>query len=275
MLFFYCLERKELMFSADLHIHSTFSDGALPPETIADLAMERGLDAISITDHDSVGAYTDSRILFIRSLNVIPGVEISCHHKGEEIHVLGYCVDPQNRHLQTALAGIRDHRREWASGLLGIDAEMIDSGKTPMRKDVLNLLVKTGRADDYREASGMIRQAGTGFTRVTVKKAARIIEEAGGIPVLAHPGFYPWEPDTLIAMFKPRGIRGIEADYPYHLRYREQFHSRKQSEKYCERLHGLAVKYDLVTTGGSDTHGNDFFPVDTDFSCQLPCCFNP
>ena len=247
------------MLSVDLHIHSTYSDGLLSPEQVADKAAEMGIDVISVTDHDSMGAYHKSRIMLLKNITVIPGVEISCHMDGNEYHVLGYCIDPFDPPLMNALKNIRESRLKWAAGILGSSSALISKGKTPMRIDVLHSLVRSGKAADYRDASGILRSFGTGFTRLTVKKASALITAAGGIPVLAHPGLYGKDTDVLLSKMRSASLRGIETYYPYHMRCPSRFPSKNDSDRYCSSVNTLSEKYGLAATSGSDAHGSDLF----------------
>src|SRR5438093_8288598 len=96
---------------ADLHVHTTHSDGAYTPAEIVDLARRVGLAAVAVTDHDTLAGVAPARAAARGGLEIVAGVEVTAEHAGREVHVLGYFVHPDDVPLGTALARLRDHRR--------------------------------------------------------------------------------------------------------------------------------------------------------------------
>src|SRR5436305_84009 len=96
---------------ADLHLHTTHSDGSYKPAEVVDLARRSGLAAIAVTDHDTTCAVEAARQVAGDRLEVIAGVEVTAEHQGREVHLLGYFVRPDDPALSAALSGLREHRR--------------------------------------------------------------------------------------------------------------------------------------------------------------------
>ncbi len=251
----------------DLHMHSFYSDGSLPPEKIVDTAIEVGLDAIAITDHDNVLAYGHAKThaeqrakeLNQTALEIIPGIEVNTVINQEEVHVLGYFMDSSCKNIQDMIAYQQHARVEQLTKIveklrteakINICMEDITSlaqengsvGRPHMAKAIVN----TGGASNLIEAykKYINNKAPTYIKRKTVSphEAVETIYEAGGIPVIAHPCDLE-NPETLIVELMNYGLRGIEA---YH---------RKHSPAMIEYFSSIAERYKLIITGGSDCHG--------------------
>ena len=225
----------------DLHIHSTASDGTYSPHEIIQMAARIGLDAISITDHDTlVGTRQALHSKFPSNLHFITGVEISvaipedCAIRGG-IHLLGYGFDPEDAALcQTLnkLVKVRDNRINTIVerlNALGFDLPLeqvlseVGDGAAG-RPHVARAMIKAGLARDVDDAFdrylGNDRPAYVGKERLSCPRAFELITNAGGIPVLAHPYLvkYP-DLDALsdfIGRLRDLGLRGIEVHYPHH-----------------------------------------------------------
>ncbi|GGN96034.1 PHP domain-containing protein [Saccharibacillus kuerlensis] len=255
------IEKMRVLY--DLHMHSTSSDGMNTPTELVRLASERGLAGMALTDHDTVAgvraAETEARLA---GLDFIPGVEISTRADGKDIHMLGYFVDPDNKLFLERLAGlrsVRDQRNELILERLqqlGVEItldEVKDRGGRPLgpgesvgRPHMADVLVRKGYASDLRDAFDKYLAEGAAAyvspPRITPVEAADWIREAGGIPVLAHPGLYGDDElvRTVLEAAKPAGI---EVRHPDHMSDDE------------ERYRKLAEEYGLLTTAGSDYHG--------------------
>lgn len=239
----------------DLHIHSTASDGAYPPSQLVEMALAKGLGAISLTDHDS----TEGIDLALQAaqgtpLEVIPGVEISAEAGSQEAHILGYYIDHHHPPLLERLGVIRDFRRHRAWKMierlkdLGMPlsrervAEIAGEGSLG-RPHIARAMMEEGYVSSTTEAfANYIGRNGPAYVpryKITPLEATRMILEAGGLPVLAH----PLEVLGLLPELACAGLVGIEAYYGQY--------SPEQSHYLARR----AKKYGLIATGGTDFHG--------------------
>ena len=242
---------------ADLHLHTHFSDGTFSPEELAAHAREHGLDAVALTDHDSVeGCERMEQACRREGLEFIPGAELTAEVTGQEVHVLGYWMDLSSPRLRAELRrfqGVRQQRvcemvtRLNDSGV-GLSETLVRSlarCEAPGRLHVARALVEQGFARDHDQAfDRFLKRGRPGFVpkaRMSAEEAVGLIREAGGVAVLAHPGLY--RNDSLIGRLKDAGIDGLEC---WHTR-----HSAEASESYSRK----AAEFDLVATGGSDCHG--------------------
>ncbi|MCA0753929.1 PHP domain-containing protein [Paenibacillus sp. N4] len=254
---------------ADLHTHTTASDGLLPPAEVIRLAKEAGLTAVAVTDHDTVAGVAEA-VLEGEKLGivVVPGVEISTEAGGIDIHVLGYYTDNGNETWLERLAGqrnIRNRRNEMIVDRLkelGIDITMNDvaaaarstaaSKEGDQRKDasigrphIAEALIRKGAVADMKEAFDRYLASGAAAyvnpPRLHPAEAIRWIREAGGTSVIAHPGLYG--NDELVEELLRSGAQGIEVYHSDH------------GEEEVKRYAALAERYGSIVTGGSDFHG--------------------
>jgi predicted metal-dependent phosphoesterase TrpH len=242
----------------DLHIHTTASDGQLRPREVVQLALDRRLAAISITDHDSVGAIDEAiRFCAGTSLEVIPGVELGIAYQGADVHLLGYLIDHHDPQLIQALKRFQRGRYRRGEKIvnklnqLGVDLRietvMAIAGDAPLgRPHVADAMVREEYVDSYREAFarylGYHAPAYVPRSGLSVGEAIELIHSAGGMAVLAHPGILAR--DDLIPDMVNVGLDGLEA---YHYQH---------DEHTVRRYVLLAHEHGLVFTGGSDCHGS-------------------
>lgn len=257
---------------ADLHLHTTASDGLYAPAEIVDLARRSGLAAVAITDHDTLDAIAPARAAAGAALEVIAGVEVTCTFRGHELHLLGYFFRPDDRALQEALADLRRDRvgrfHEMVERLrvLGVplaEEEFTRAGGPPValgRRHLAEMLVKAGRADTVRQA--FQRYLGD-RGRVTVPKrclpvaeAIALIRAAGGVASWAHP-FYDCTQEALTEL-RRLGMGAVEAEFP----------GCRPSRR--RELRAWASQLGLAVTGGSDCHGPGM-PHRTVGTCGLTC----
>ncbi len=245
----------------DLHIHSTASDGRFSPEEIAAKAAKLGVNTIAICDHDTVDGVlpvTQAAVAYPQ-LTVIPGVEISTHYPGSEVHILGYFMDINDSKLKKALADSRNSRLGRARAIiaklngLGMDinwqrVEEIAGGSTVGRPYIAQAMLEKSYIKTFKEAfDKYIGLGGPAYVerhKISPAEAVKLVKEAGGLPVLAHP-FTVDDPPALIIELVAAGLAGIEVyynDYPADKR---------------NRLARMAEKHGLIATGGSDYHGID------------------
>lgn len=243
---------------ADLHTHTDASDGILSPAALVDRAAERGLQALSVTDHDTVGGLKlAATAAEERGLEFLPGIELSATLEGEEIHLLAYNFDPNHAGLQRHLTAMQEARRDRAWTIVkrlrdrGIEVEDdrlrtdIASVDAIGRPHLAAALVRAGHVDTPGEA--FERYLGRGQPGYVAKpafaagEALALIHDAGGVGVLAHPGH--WTSGIQIRRLVELGLNGLETQHPSH---------DASLRGYYERL---ARGYGLCTTGGSDYHG--------------------
>ncbi len=247
-----------LMGRADLHTHTTASDGLLTPEQLLEAAWRGGLGAIAITDHDTVEGVQEALAIGSPGLLVVMGVELSCVLAGVEIHVLGYGFDPTAVGLRTLLDERAGERRTRAAAIverlvalgvpvsMGRIAELAGSG-TIGRPHVARALVEAGHASSVGDAFDRFLGAGQPAyverQELAPQWAIAVIHAAGGAAVLAHPLYSPGYADFLPDLVDA-GLDGIEVVYPDHPPAIRRY------------LSSLAARYGLVETGGTDFHGD-------------------
>lgn len=241
---------------ADLHLHSNFSDGALSPEQIVIEASRLGFAAISITDHDILDGIEPALSAGEQyGVEIIPGVELSAELNGEEIHMLGYYMDWMNQGFQEKLQEFRDTRYTRAMRIvdklnqLGVDIEYEDVLKradtnSVGRPHVAAALLERGHVATISEAFyRFLGDDGPAYMpkqKLSPAEAIAIILDAGGVPVLAHPGGLQ---QHIIPELVSSGLMGLEAFHPGH------------NSQISDHLCDLARQYNIVITGGSDCHG--------------------
>lgn len=242
---------------ADLHAHSTASDGTLTPRMLVARAASRSVEVLSITDHDSVeGLAEGASAARAPGITFVNGVELSAVHEGSDVHVLGYFVDPDDPHLRVHLEDLRAARRRRADTIV---KALQDAGYAVSLEEVLSLsdggavgrshvaraLVAGGHAHSVEDAFRRLLGRGRPFYIPkdvrSPAEAIAVIRDAGGVPVLAHPGVTGV--DAIIPALVGEGLEGIEA---FHAE-----HTPEQRERYA----ALAQDLGLLVTGGSDYHG--------------------
>lgn len=247
---------------ADLHTHSTASDGADTPAQIVEKAAAIGLKAVGITDHDAVDGLAEALQRGKElGIEVVPGVEINTDYEGQEVHILGYYIDFQHPSLLATLEDMRRFRRQRIESMVGklralgldihIDEVKEVAGEAAMgRPHLARVMMEKGYVNSVTEAFeryiGLGRPAYVPRTHLTPFAAVEIVRKAGGIPVLAHPGLVGR--DELIPRLISVGLMGLEV-----------WHSDHTAED-ANRYLALAEKLDLLVTGGSDYHGGEVKP---------------
>jgi len=241
----------------DLHLHSTFSDGTFAIKDIVEHASTKKLSAISLTDHDCIAGISEITELARRvGLEVVPGVEISSMYEDCDVHILGYYFDINNPMLIQKLDEIRQIRYERAKRIvdrlnsrnIALRFERVlefARGFSIGRPHIAAALMAEEYAPSYSAAFDKFLGKSTEFyipvQKLTPKDAIRLIKDAGGLAVLAHP--YVIKRDDLIASFARDGLDGIEVYCP-----KQPYRTYKHYRQFCHQ-------YNLVETGGSDCHG--------------------
>jgi predicted metal-dependent phosphoesterase TrpH len=247
---------------ADLHSHSTASDGTCPPAELMRRARAAGLDVIALTDHDTVAGHEEARGALPRGLTLLPGMELSCRLDGHSVHMLGYLFDPAHQELAAECAKIRESRVQRAQAMVRRLAELgvpitweqvsvLAGGGVIGRPHVARAMVEAGVIESPEQAFGPEWIGAGGRAHVAryalePVRAVALIRDAGGVAVLAHPRVAArgWTvPDDVIARLAAAGLSGIEVRHP------------DQDRSQRTELQALADRLGLVASGGSDDHG--------------------
>ncbi|HEX4794570.1 MAG TPA: PHP domain-containing protein [Humisphaera sp.] len=267
----------------DLHCHSTASDGTFAPADVVGLAQKRGLSAMSLTDHDTIGGIAEaSAAASAAGIDFIPGIEISAEfpHPGT-MHILGYGVDPNSdslRNLTRQLLEGRDNRnpriiKKLQEHNVAITMEEVEQeaskGKTaepgaeakPLvvgRPHIAAILMRKGYVSSIKQAfDKYLAPGGLAYfdkERLTPRQALEMIRESGGLPVLAHPVQLRTENDAqldrIVKDLLDLGLAGLEVIHSDH------------DAALVEKYSALADRYKLLKTGGSDFHGMNKKDID-------------
>jgi predicted metal-dependent phosphoesterase TrpH len=256
------------MLRIDLHTHSNRSDGTFQPAEVVRLAAERALDVVALTDHDTTDGLAEALATgSLVGVEVVPGVEFSAEFDGHSVHVLCYWMDPQDAALQLELRRLREDR--FRRGELMVDklrdlglpvgferVRAIAGDATIVRPHIAQAMVEAGVVATEKEA--FERYIGDGGPAHVAKHAldpvdaVALIDGAGGVCALAHPGMWGDQssvPVELIERMAAAGMRGLEVDHPDH------------TPEMRERYRTLAGALGLIATGGSDCHGTRYDPV--------------
>lgn len=243
---------------ADLHLHTYHSDGTRSPREVVDLARERGLDIIAISDHDNIAAYFEiKKYADERGVTLIPATELSCAYRGVDVHILAYAFDPFNETIEPRLHHFREvrHRRGYEMverlNSLGyhITAERVDElagGGAMGRPHVARALVERGYVSSVNEAFERFLGPGKpGYVekaRFQIDDAVKLIHDAGGVLSVAHPSHYPDKEQTVVELLDA-GIDAVEVMHP------------DVPDADRERFTNIAKFRGKFVTGGSDDHG--------------------
>jgi predicted metal-dependent phosphoesterase TrpH len=241
---------------ADLHTHTLYSDGAHTPKEVLNLAKEKNIDIIAITDHDGVDGIEESIKYGAKiGIEVIPGLEISTDVEGQEVHLLGYCIDYNNHELKKYLKFFRNERLERAKRILnklnklGIEIKLKEvqniSKNSPIcRPHIANVMVTKGFVKNFQTAFNKFIGDGAPAhekkIHVSPLSAIKIINDAGGLAFIAHPGKMK---ESILTSLIQLGIDGIEVVHSSHRRSQQKFYR------------GIVNQYCLLESGGSDFHG--------------------
>ncbi|MCZ7556306.1 MAG: PHP domain-containing protein [Bacteroidia bacterium] len=247
----------------DLHTHTYYSDGALSPRELVLRAHEVGIGTLSITDHDNIDGIEEALgVAGDFGIEIIPGVELSSTLGTKDIHILGYMFDPSNKEFRETLSFLKRERFIRAERIvrklnnldlpLDFDIVLEHAGQGAVgRPHIAAAMLDEGLTKDYAEAfESYIGESGPAFEpkyKISPEDAVEIIANAGGVSILAHPGWYVSEHD--LSYLIHAGIDGVEVVHPAHDMHRVRFYR------------GIASEYFLLESGGSDFHGgkrNDY-----------------
>ena len=257
-----------MTYKADLHLHTTASDGSDTPSELIAKALARGIEIMAITDHDTLVGSREAVKLPVTGVKIITGIEFSCRYEGSEsfdCHILGYGFDPDSQAMLSAIAHGRQMRLfklgarlDYLKEHFGIsfpdeDIAWLHSLNSVARPHLGQLLVKHGYVNNMSEAfDKYLKLCGFPDDRIDADEAISAIKAAGGIPVYAHPiggerekRLTESEVTRRIDLLADIGLMGIEC---YYSRY---------TESEAAMLVGIAESRGLLISGGSDYHGEN------------------
>ncbi|HVO38011.1 MAG TPA: PHP domain-containing protein [Spirochaetia bacterium] len=246
----------------DLHTHSTASDGSCTPRRLIELALAAGLSALALTDHDTLDGVEQARESAAGTgLRFIAGVEIEISVEHGEFHLLGLGLSDRRADLEGALVRLREERHarnlrmvdRFQRGGIPISMDELTEtagGKVVSRAHFARVLVRKKVVGSLDAAFSRFIGKGQPYyearTCLPLEEAARLIRQAGGISVIAHPvslGLRGPALRVFLSLCRDRGVTGIEAWHP------------NQTLSECRKFEKLARSLGMVVTGGSDFHG--------------------
>ena len=242
---------------ADLHLHTSFSDGTYSPEELTEHGRRHGLSAMALTDHDTIEGCQRMAVACEQAgIEFVPGTELTAEINGYEVHLLGYFVDLSNARFLAEMSSFQNVRqdriREMVARLNEIGVPLkaetvfkLASCRSPGRPHVARALVQEGFCTSVDEGFERFlkkhRHAWVPKRRMSAADAISLVHEANGLAVLAHPGLN--RTDDMIPELVEAGLDGIEC---FHTR-----HNPAMAEHYLN----VAARHRLLVTGGSDCHG--------------------
>lgn len=251
------------MKTVDLHVHSNKSDGSFTPTELVQYAIQKGLRAFALTDHDTTDGIDEAlKAAQGKNIEVIPGIEFSSEYEGKDIHIVGLYIDYKSdffkRRLQNFVNGRTIRNQEMCKRLTDYGfpvtyEEMLEEfpGCVITRSHYAKFMLNRGYTKTLKEAfDRYIGDTCPCFVprkKITPMRAVEIILKAGGFPILAHPLLYHMSSqklEKLVSLLKDMGLQGLEAVYCTYSTSDER------------EMRTLAAKYDLCVSGGSDFHGN-------------------
>lgn len=271
------------LLNADLHCHSTHSDGSLSPTQLAARAHAGGVRLWSLTDHDNLGGQAEARAAAqALGMAYVTGVEISVSFAGETVHILGFDFDDEHPALVQGLAEMRAGRvaRAQAMGAslatAGIPGAYegalrhVDDPLQLSRTHFARFLVETGRCHSMQEVfTRFLKEGKPGFVPhqwAGLGQAVNWLKAAGGVAVIAHPARYrftPTEEFALFSEFQAHGGRGVEVTCGAHFA--------DEVAKYAD----MAREFGLLASRGSDFHAPEESRMDLGTLPDLPGSVTP
>ncbi len=241
---------------SELHCHTTASDGVIVPSLLFEEARDCGITHLVVTDHDTFDGYSELLKHSLIGPKLFPGIELSASYDGQDVHILGYFVDPHDRLLLTACEQTL-HRRKQRT-LIMAERLMADGYKcsgedfealgltTINRANLARVLTLNGHAETIMDAFDIYLSEDSPYYEprgdMDAREAIELIRGSGGIAVIAHP--YHYGLVDLIPYFVSQGLGGIEA-----------FHS-EHPLSVARHLEQMGHEMDILVTGGSDYHGD-------------------
>ncbi|MHB1419119.1 MAG: PHP domain-containing protein [Bacillota bacterium] len=250
---------------ADLHVHSTASDGTASPIEIIEDARSKEIDTLSFVDHESTCGYLEAQDTALASgIRVIPGIELLTFYQDREIHLLGYYIDVYSSTFNQRLGEIQqarnvnsliivDRLRTYGFDLDWNQVKILSHEKGVVGKNhLIKALAQAGYIQNSDQAIDMLRKylspkglAYEEYTGHSFGEAVELIRQAGGYPVIAHPGLI--RDDDIVQQLLKFSPIGLEVFYYY---------LGPDRQSLIDKYYSLARERKLVMTGGSDYHGN-------------------
>lgn len=245
----------------DMHLHTTASDGSCTPSEVCQLAIDKGLAAIAITDHDTVDGVAEAISYVDDRITVVPGIEMSAVYHGVEIHILGFYMDYTNHELISSLASIKQGRYNRNEEMCArFRADGIDITMEKLQHGNPNTVVTRAHFAKVLIAQGICKDMNQAFKKYLGKKckyyiptpdmpaadAIKLIKTYGKAAFIAHPllyGFGYRQIEEMIEELKPYGLTGLEV-----------YHSSNNTYE-SGKLREIARTHGLLISGGSDFHG--------------------
>ena len=246
----------------DLHNHTTASDGTDTPSGAVEKAAALGLRAVGITDHDTVAGLPEALVAGERlGVEVVPGIEVSSDYRDNNIHILGYFIDPDSSALDEVLDWVRLEREERNEKITEMfTADGFDMTMEELEEEYPDAVLGRPHMAEHLMRRGYTSSVKEGFDRylgegkpyylpkrlISIRRAVELVGKAGGVPVLAHPlqyGYPKNEVVELIEYVQRLGVRALECYYSEHSPAEQAW------------LLSLAEHYGLGVSGGSDCHG--------------------
>lgn len=250
------------MGQVDLHVHSTRSDGTYTPTELVNYAVEKGLSAFALTDHDTIDGIDEAvAAAKDKPVTVIPGIEYSTEYLGRDVHIVGLFIDYKAPAFVEYLTRFKqsriDRNHKLCKNLQGADIDITYDALIQMFPDAV---ITRAHYAKYLLAKGYVTSLKDAFARyvgdhtpyfvhrekITPEEVIQLTLKAGGVPVLAHPTLYHLgkeQLDILVSTLKSKGLIGMECIY-------STFSPAEERE-----MKALAAKYELLPSGGSDFHG--------------------
>ncbi len=267
----------------DLHTHTTASDGKLSPTELVERAADRGVKILGVADHDTLGGLAEAQTAGDRlGVEIVPGTEISLKYEPEKgfigLHLLGYFIDPQHPALVRGIKKIQQGRlaqkieqikKLQSFGFdISVEAVLSTVSGVPGRPHIAMVLMERnpGRFQNFQQVFDEYLGAGARAHvkrpfALRLKEAITLIQQAGGIAVLAHPGVYQSKanPITIIRNAHAEGLDGVEVYYPYN----RNLPPAEDGSPWVERVNTIADELNLLKTGGTDFHGRPYESSET------------
>ena len=257
----------------DMHNHTNYSDGDLSPQELIRLAIDKRVGTLAITDHDTIEGVKkinrNEKLIVDSGIEIVNGIELSTKTNKGVMHILGYGIDLNNQELNRKMIELKDNsidsvlsimeqiKRDYGIRFSYEDIkELVNANHNLGRPDLAKLCVKYGYAATSQEAFSKYLIDAYNKTRQISKylqyqECLELINNSGGIPVLAHPKTLELSEKEFLITLKDMidcGLKGIEV---YH-----SSHSREEMSYYLE----IANRYNLLVSGGSDFHGKTIKP---------------